>query len=102
MKSTLKRSEIIEKLKKILHLSSMQIVRMSLIDASPFERHYVLLISYVDTDVRFYQPVVISLRYGWIETNFSESFSQMQEGIKEYFNELSSTASVCYWDVNEK
>lgn len=68
MKTILKTSEIIVRLKQILKTKSLDISYISDLDISRFHRVYVLMVHYGDV----YQALSITLRYGWIELEFGE------------------------------
>lgn len=102
MKTSLKRGEAIEKLKKILRVQSLDLVRWTVLDVSKFKRVYVSVISYLEEDKRFYQIIVISLQYGWIELSFENAFIDLQSTLVEYFSEISRQSSMLYWDEKEQ
>lgn len=102
MKTSLKRGEAIEKLKKILRVQSVELVRWTVLDVSKFKRVYVSVISYLEEDKRFYQIIVISLQYGWIELNLENVFTELQSAFVEYFSEISTQSSLLYWDEKEQ
>lgn len=102
MKTSLKRGEVIEKLKKIFRVQFIDIIRWTVLDVSKFKRVHVSVISYFEEDIRFYQIIVITLQYGWIELSLNDSFNDLQSALVEYFSEISSQSSLLYWDEKEQ
>ena len=84
MKTVLKRREIIEKLKKNLSVSSIEILRQTTLDISSFTRCYVLLIRYGST----YQTVNLFLRYGWVEIEFCNCYDSILPAVRWYLSEI--------------
>lgn len=86
MKTTLKRGEIIEKLKKYYEVNTLEITRQSVLDFSNFHRCYVLIVHFKN----LYQIVSIHLRYGWIEIVFGDCSEVLSFAIERYIIEISS------------
>lgn len=98
MKTVLKTSEIIVRLKQILKVNTLDISYISTFDISRFHRLYVLMIHYADV----YQVLSISLHYGWIEFEYGE-VNQDFDSIKYcYLSLLYITAQRVFKDFSKK
>lgn len=97
MKTSLKRSEIIEQLKRILSLKSLRLVRQSIIDGGLFCTIYVLLIEHDG----IFQVVNLSLRYGWIQVEICDSFSSVPDAILAHSKELEVQIGVFQYMLEE-
>lgn len=95
MKTSLKRAEIIEKLKKYFNASSLAIIRQTTLDFSSFHRCHVLIVKYNDN----YQLVSLYLRYGWVEIVFGESEKSFQLVFQRYLTEISRICCDVFDDV---
>lgn len=90
MKTSLKRSEIIEQLKRILSLKSLRLIRQSIIDGGLFCTTYVLLIEYDGT----FQVVNITLSYGWIQVEICDSHEILPDAVLAHSKELENQIGV--------
>lgn len=98
MKTSLKRSEIIEKLKQILSISYVDIVSESVLDCSKFLRVYVLLVRYNQNDFEHFQVVSITLHYGWIQLEFGNVAIALTKAQLAYLDELKYQSDFLYND----
>lgn len=93
MKSSLKRSEIIEQLKRVLSVTSIEIVKQSVLHYSNFYRVYVLLVRYVQGNTIFYHVISITLNYGWIQLEIGDVDTVGGKSELLYLDEILSQAA---------
>lgn len=96
MKTTLKRGEIVEKLKKILDVRSIEIVRQSIIEGSKFYRIYVLLVRYVQNEIDFFQVICVVIHFGWIQLEIGAVDTVSGKAEKLYLYEVRSQSDFIY------